>query len=110
MVRNPGQRKGEGSGASGRPISRGVRAAMRQIDEELERVNTGLSGYDGLLRERQRLLAARAALSGEKPMSSKGRTTQDEVAAYLMTHPGAWPAQIAAALNVAVTNVSAHLY
>lgn len=100
MARKPTQRR----------VSRGVRAAMREIDEELERVNRGLSGYDALVRERQRLLAARAALSGERPSGARGRTTQDEVAAYLIANPGSWPAQIAAALNVPVTNVSAHLY
>jgi len=83
---------------------------MREIDEELERVNRGLSAYDALVHERQRLLSARAALSGERSSGTSGRTTQDEVAAYLMAHPGSWPAQIAAALNVPVTNVSAHLY
>ncbi len=91
---------------------RGVRGVMREIDQELERINQGLSGYDQLLRERERLLAARAALSGEKPSkeSGKPRTSQDDIAAFLAENPGSWPAQIAEALGVAVTNVSAHLY
>jgi hypothetical protein len=84
---------------------------VREIDHELERVNSGLSGYEPLLRERERLLAARAALTGEQPpSSSKARISQDDVAAFLAEHPDSWPADIAAALDVPVTNVSAHLY
>ena len=33
-----------------------------------------------------------------------------QAAAFLTEHPGSWPAQIAEALEVPVTNVSAHLY
>ena len=95
-----------------RPLGRGARGVMREIDQELERIDKGLSGYEGLLRERERLLAARAALSGTGPVkgSAKGRISQDDVAAYLAEHPDSWPAEIAAALGVPVTNVSAHLY
>ena len=55
---------------------------MREIDQELERINHGLSGYDQLLRERDRLLAARAALTGTKPTkgTGRGRTSQDDIA------------------------------
>jgi hypothetical protein len=85
---------------------------MREIDQELERVDKGLLGYEGLLRERERLLAARAALSGAAPgkPTARTRTSQDDVAAHLAEHPDSWPAEIAAALGVPVTNVSAHLY
>jgi hypothetical protein len=85
---------------------------MREIDQELERINKGLSGYESLLAERERLLAARAALSGETPAKggARGRISQDDVAAYLAEHPDSWPAEIAEALGVPVTNVSAHLY
>jgi DNA-directed RNA polymerase specialized sigma24 family protein len=84
---------------------------ISQIDRELARVQKGLSGYEPLLRERERLLMARAALTGE-PLrgSGRARTSQDEVAAYLSKHPGSSPAEIAAALGVPATNVSAHLY
>jgi hypothetical protein len=94
------------------PLGRGARGVMREIDQELERINKGLSGYEPLLRERERLLAARAALTGTGPVKSadRGRISQDDVAAYLAEHPGSWPAQIADALGVPVTNVSAHLY
>ena len=91
---------------------RGVRGVMREIDQELERINHGLSGYDQLLRERERLLAARAALTGTKPTkgTGRGRTSQDDIATFLTENPGSWPAQIAEALGAPVTNVSAHLY
>lgn len=84
------------------------------IDGELERVNKGLAGYDELLAERRRLLAARAALTGEQEPriagSGKRRISQDEVAAYLAEHPDSWPAEIAQGLGVPVTNVSGHLH
>jgi hypothetical protein len=84
---------------------------VREIDQQLERIDRGLSGYEPLLRERDRLLAARAALTGEAPASgAKARISQDDVAAFLADHPDSWPADIAAALDVRVTNVSAHLY
>ena len=96
---------------SGSGVGRGARAVVRGIDQELERIEKGLSGYEPLLRERERLLAARAALTGEEPPGSgKARTSQDDVAAFLAEHPDSWPADIAAALGVPVTNVSAHLY
>jgi hypothetical protein len=93
-------------------LGRGARGVVRGIDQELDRVNKGLSGYEQLLRERERLLAARAALTGERPGggSTGSRTSQDDVAAYLAEHPDSWPAEIAGALGVPVTNVSAHLY
>ena len=81
-------------------------------NQELERINKGLSGYDALLQERERLLAARAALTGTGPAkgAARGRTSQDDIAAFLAEHPDSWPAEIAQALGVPVTNVSAHLY
>lgn len=97
---------------SKRKLGRGALGVVREIDEELARVNKGLSGYEQLLRERDRLLAARSALTGERPAtgSAAARTSQDDVAAFLAEHPDSWPADIAAALGVPVTNVSAHLY
>jgi DNA-directed RNA polymerase specialized sigma24 family protein len=83
---------------------------VRELDRELARVEKGLSAYEPLLRERERLLLARAALTGEPARSSRRRTSQDEIAAYLAEHPGSRPAEIAAALGVPATNVSAHLF
>ena len=97
-----------------KPEGRGRQGAlgvMHEIDVQLERIEQGLSGYEPLLRERERLLAARAALTGERaPSGGKARVSQDDVAAFLAEHPDSWPADIAAALGVPVTNVSAHLY
>jgi DNA-directed RNA polymerase specialized sigma24 family protein len=86
-----------------------ARGVIRQIDRELERVDQRLSGYEPLLEERQRLLAARAALTGEQDPPRR-RASQDAVAAYLAEHPDSRPGEIAAALGVPATNVSAHLY
>jgi hypothetical protein len=71
-----------------------------------------ISGYERLLVERERLMRARAALTGE-PSETKTRAkrvSQDEIAAFIAEHPGSLPAQIAAGLGVPVTNISAHLY
>ena len=40
----------------------------------------------------------------------RARTSQYDIATFLTENPGSWPAQIAEALGVPVTNVSAHLY
>lgn len=97
-----------------KPKGRGRQGALgvvHEIDVQLERIEQGLSAYEPLLRERERLLAARAALTGERaPSGGKARVSQDDVAAFLAEHPDSWPADIAAALGVPVTNVSAHLY
>ena len=71
-----------------------------------------ISGYERLLAERERLLRARAALTGEpsKEAARVKRVSQDEIAAFIEAHPGSLPAQIAEGLGVPVTNVSAHLY
>jgi hypothetical protein len=97
---------------SARGVGKGPRGVVREIDQELERINKGLSGYERLLRERERLLVARATLTGEKLPSGSGRAriSQDDVAAFLAEHPDSWPADIATALGVPVTNISAHLY
>ena len=96
---------------SKQPLGRGARGVVREIDQQLERVNKGLAGYEGLLSERERLLAARAALTGTGPArAARGRTSQDDIAAYLAENPDSWPAEIAQTLGVPVTNVSAHLY
>jgi hypothetical protein len=92
----------------------GVRGVVAGIEQELERVNRQLEGYDELLAERRRLLAARAALTGggEQPGGGVGRRriSQEDVAAWLASNPDSWPAEIARGLGVPVTNVSAHLH
>jgi len=95
-----------GSGDRAADSARGV---VREIDQQLSRLAKRESELE---RERERLLSARAALTGRAGAGpSRGRRiTQDDVAAYLAEHPGSWPAQIAQALDVPVTNVSTHLY
>jgi hypothetical protein len=88
------------------PAPRGV---LREIDAELRRVERRLAPYQRLQAERERLLTARAALTGEGGRPA-GRVSQEQVAEYLREHPGSLPAQIASGLKVPVTNVSAHLY
>lgn len=92
----------------------GVRGVLAGIEDELSRVERQLAGYEELLAERRRLLAARAALNGERGArigaSGNRRISQDEVAAYLAENPDSWPAQIAEALEVPVTNISGHLH
>jgi hypothetical protein len=89
-----------------RPPARGV---VREIDQELKRLQ---KREQELSVERARLLSARAALTGRASVGPAGgrRISQDDIAAYLEQNPGSWPAQIAEALEVPVTNVSAHLY
>jgi lipoprotein NlpI len=92
----------------------GVRGVLAGIDQALEHVEKKLAGYEDLLAERSRLLAARAALTGERGVtigsSGKRKISQDDVAAYLAENPDSWPADIAQALGIPVTNVSAHLH
>lgn len=93
----------------GRERGVAARGVLREIDQQLSRLNRE---EQALGRERERLLAARVALTGKRsgaPGRGK-RVTQDDIAAYLAEHPGSLPAQIAQALGVPVTNVSAHLY
>ncbi|HEY5342535.1 MAG TPA: hypothetical protein VIJ66_02630 [Solirubrobacteraceae bacterium] len=87
----------------------GARGVVREIDEQLTRLGRE---EKALAAERGRLLAAKAALTGKASAGpSRGRRiSQDDIAAYLREHPGSLPAQIAGALGVPVTNVSAHLY
>src|SRR5271154_802417 len=101
-----GERLMAGPKDVGGPAARGV---VREIDQELKRLNKRV---EALAAERERLLTARAALTGRASVGpARGRRiSQDDIAAFLTEHPGSWPAQIAEALEVPVTNVSAHLY
>jgi hypothetical protein len=87
----------------------GARGVVREIDEQLTRLDRE---EKTLAAERGRLLAAKAALTGRASVGpARGkRISQDDIATYLRGHPGSLPAQLAEALGVPVTNVSAHLY
>jgi DNA-binding transcriptional ArsR family regulator len=86
---------------------------LDEIDRRLTEVNLELQPYDSLVRERERLLRARAALLGEASparRTAQKRVAQREVADYLKANPGARPGEIASALNVPQPTISAHLY
>jgi hypothetical protein len=83
------------------PGKRHTLSVRKQIDRELRQVE----------KERDRLLAARAALDGEAvvPKEKPRRFSQDEIAAYLAEHPGSTYTEIATALGASPINVAAHL-
>ena len=87
----------------------GARGVVREIDEQLGRLDRE---EKALAAERGRLLAAKAALTGRASVGpARGkRISQDDIAGYLRDHPGSLPAQIAEAVGVPGTNVSAQLY
>lgn len=90
------------------PVGGAARSVMREIDQELNRLEKWERTVAG---ERRVLLSARAALArNAEPRARRPRVSQEEVAAYLADHPGSWPGEIADALSVPATNVSAHLY
>jgi hypothetical protein len=86
---------------------RGVRSVVAELDRQLAGVDERLEEYAGLLRERERLRAARATLLGE---AASGQIAQEDVASYLEQHPGSRPKEIASALGVSANRVSAHLF
>jgi hypothetical protein len=84
-------------------------SVVRQIDDELQRLN---QCERAVATERELLLSARRALTSDivsGPVRPR-RLSQDDVAAYLAAHPRSSPSQIAEALDVPATNVSTHLY
>ena len=100
-------RSGKGSGSS--------RGVLRELDERLAVLDGELAALHQLAEERARLVAARAALTGESPQPGQSdagprRLTRDEIAHYLREHPGSKAGAIAQAFEVPLTNVSQHLY
>ena len=88
-----------------------VRGVLREIDQQLQRIQQRLDDYEPLLQERDRLLAARNAITGHGTGIGAGpRISQEDIATYLTEHPGSLPAQIARDLQAPVTNISQHLY
>jgi DNA-binding transcriptional ArsR family regulator len=95
---------------------------LREIDERLAVLDGELAALQQLAEERARLVAARAALTGEpvqavqaqavpaQPDAVTRRLTRDEIADYLREHPGSRAGAIARAFEVPLTNVSQHLY
>src|ERR1039458_10652950 len=106
-------RSGKGSGSS--------RGVLREIDERLAVLDGELAALQQLAEERARLVAARAALTGNpeqtgqtgqtgQPDAVPRRLTRDEIADCLRAHPGSKAGAIARAFEVPLTNVSQHLY
>src|ERR1700722_9000069 len=93
--------------------AKGSRSVLAQLDGRLAELDRELERAGELMAERRRLLAARAVLTGERvPVGGSlvRRVTQDEIAAYLMKHPGSRAAGIARDLGVPLTNISQHLH
>lgn len=91
-----------------RSRERGTRGVVREIDEQLNRLN---KEEKAIKSEREALLAARAALTGRavgKPQTNR-RVSGEEIEAYLREHPGSMPRDIAKALGVPATNIATHL-
>ncbi|MCA1656199.1 MAG: hypothetical protein LC713_00515 [Actinobacteria bacterium] len=92
---------------------RGTRGVVARIDEQLADVDRRLAGYQELMTERRRLLAAKSALTGESVASLKGggqRLSSEMVEAYLRDHPGSKATAIATGLGATQGVVSACLY
>jgi hypothetical protein len=85
----------------------GFNAARRGITRELDHVEKELAPYDELVERRNRLASALAALDGGA--QTKKRVRWEQVAEYVAQHPGAMPAEIAAALEIPAANAHAHL-
>jgi CRP-like cAMP-binding protein len=85
----------------------GSRGVLGEIESRLAQVERELEGHKELLAERERLVRARAAMTGEPNVK---QITQEDVAAFLAEHPGAKAGEIAEGLGVSSGRVSAHLF
>jgi hypothetical protein len=89
--------------------------ALAEIDQRVGEVEREIASIAPLVRERQRLLRARALILGEPeppPLetTTRPRVTRDSVFDYLTRHPGAPAGQIAEDLGTGQGAISAHLY
>lgn len=88
-------------------VQGGFDALRRDLTEQLNRIDERLRPYDELLEAREKAAKALAALDAGKPL--KKRVSWEEIALYVLEHPGSKAAEIAADLEVPVGNVYAHL-
>lgn len=86
--------------------------AVAGIERRLAEIDRELAACAPLVRERDRLLQARAAALGEPPptISATRRITRADVLGYLAANPGSRAGQIARGLRAGQPAVSAHLY
>ena len=89
-------------------LGRASRGVVAEIDQQLAELDGKLSSYRPLVAERERLQAARDALTGQG--RSAPRITREDVAAYLVEHGQSRPGVIAKAFGVPVETISTHLY
>ena len=87
--------------------SGGSRGVLGEIDSRLAQVERELKGHTELLAERERLIRARAAMTGEPAVK---QISVEDVTAFLVEHPGARAGEIAEGLGVSSGRVSAHLF
>jgi hypothetical protein len=87
-------------------LGRASQGLVADIDKQLAELDGKLSPYRTLVTERQRLQAARDALTAE----GRPQITREDVAAYLAEHGRSRPAVIARAFKVPVATISTHLY
>ncbi len=87
-------------------LGRASRGVVAEIDQKLAELDGKLSPYRPLVAERERLQAARDALTGQ----GRPKITREAVAAYLIEHGQSRPGVIAKALGVPVETISTHLY
>ena len=83
------------------PPSRRISERRAALDKDIRELDE----------ERERLIAARAALDGKAvvPQARPPQISQDQVADYLAEHPGSKYTEIAAALEARPTVIAAHL-
>ena len=89
-------------------LGRASRGVVAEIDQRLAELDGKLSPYRPLVAERERLQAARDALTGQERRRAK--ITREDVAAYLAEHGESRPGVIAKAFGVPVETISTHLY
>ena len=87
-------------------LGRASRGVVAEIDQRLAELDGKLSPYRPLVAERERLQAARDALT----VQPRPKITREDVAAYLLEHGETRPGVIAKAFGVPVETISTHLY
>lgn len=86
-----------------------------RIEDRIDELEREIATIAPLVRERARLLRARALLRGDpaphprKPILAP-RITREDVFDYLTRNPGSRPGEIAAGLGTGQGTISAHLY